>query len=108
MCVPASVAATTGFLLEEILVTAQKREQDISTVPISISAFSGDQLEANKISKMEDLQLLTQGLVVEDAGLSGIATTITIRGVAQANFEDHNEGLIAVLRRPEFARHLRG
>jgi iron complex outermembrane receptor protein len=96
MCVPASVAATTGFLLEEILVTAQKREQDISTVPISISAFSGDQLEANNISKMEDLQLLTPGLVVEDAGLSGIATTITIRGVAQANFEDHNEGPIAV------------
>lgn len=96
-----SVASLPAFadsvsFMEEVLVTAQKREQDISTVPIAVSAFSGEQLEANNLSRTEDLEIVTPGLMVDYAGLAGAATTFTIRGVAQSNFEDHNEGPIAI------------
>lgn len=91
-----SMPVYASSLLEEVVVTAQKREQDISTVPIAVSAFSGDQLEANNLSTTEDLELVTPGLMIDEAGLGGAATTFTIRGVAQSNFEDHNEGPIAI------------
>lgn len=90
------VFGDNGSFMDEIVVTAQKREQDISTVPIAITAFTGEQLEANNLVKTEDLEIVTPGLMVDDAGLGGAATTFTIRGVAQSNFEDHNEGPIAI------------
>jgi iron complex outermembrane receptor protein len=96
LCVPTVYAASAGSFLEEVVVTAQKREQDISAVPIAVSAFSGDQLEENNLSRTEDLELVTPGLMIDDAGLGGMATTFTIRGVAQSNFEDHNEGPVAI------------
>jgi iron complex outermembrane receptor protein len=48
-------------LLEEIIVTAQKREEDIRDVPISIQAFSGGMLEARGIESNIDLPKITPG-----------------------------------------------
>lgn len=40
-------AAPAIAMLEEVIVTAQKRAESVQDVPISIQAFSGDQLEKN-------------------------------------------------------------
>lgn len=42
--------------LEEIVVTAQRREQDLQTVPVPVSAFSVEQLENRQISEGQDLE----------------------------------------------------
>ncbi len=44
-----------GGILEEVVVTAQKREQSIQDVPISIIAISGENLRANGISDLEGM-----------------------------------------------------
>src|SRR5688572_25875043 len=48
--------------LEEIVVTARYREENIQTTPISISAFTGEDLEIRSIENVEDI-----GLVIPNA-----------------------------------------
>ena len=71
-------------LLEEIVVVAQKREQNIMDVPVAITAVTGAQIEASGIKDMYDLQLNVPGLIV-----AGSQTTTTsnfsIRGIGSTS-----------------------
>ncbi|HKY90725.1 MAG TPA: TonB-dependent receptor [Nevskiaceae bacterium] len=49
-------------LVGEIIVTAQKREESIQDVPISIAAFTGETLDAKGVHTVNDLQQHTAGL----------------------------------------------
>ncbi|WP_299693366.1 TonB-dependent receptor [Hydrocarboniphaga sp.] len=49
-------------LIEEVVVTAQKREENVQDVPISIQAFSAEALDAKGITNAVDLQQATPGL----------------------------------------------
>lgn len=63
----------------EIIVTAQRREQSLNSVPMSITAISGDQLIAQGINSTADLAKIVPGLTFTQ---SQIATPVyTIRGV---------------------------
>jgi hypothetical protein len=53
--------AENGGALEEIVVTAQKRSESANAVPMSISAFSGDDLRAQGIIDVGDLQKVVPG-----------------------------------------------
>lgn len=89
-----SVASSAVF--EEIVVTAQKREQNLQDVGISISAFTGDQLKSLGINSTKDLQNTTPGLVYSEFGGAASVSTFSLRGVAQLDFSDHNESPNAV------------
>jgi iron complex outermembrane recepter protein len=65
--------------IEEIVVTAQKREESISDVPIAISAFSGEQLKTFRITDTRQLELLVPGFKVGDSGFN--TPIYTMRGV---------------------------
>jgi iron complex outermembrane receptor protein len=71
-------------LLEEIVVTAQKREENLQDVPVSVQAFSGEMLDALGITDQTDLQRVTPGLNVTSqvsyvmTFLRGIGTDATI------------------------------
>ena len=82
-------------VLEEITVTAQKREQDLSDVGISVTAFSGNQLKELGMTSTQQLDDMVPGLMVTDYG-SGTSTQFTIRGSAQLDFADHQEPPVAV------------
>jgi iron complex outermembrane receptor protein len=43
---PADTLAQTSSVLEEVIVTAQKREQSLQDVGIAVTAFTGDQMRA--------------------------------------------------------------
>jgi iron complex outermembrane recepter protein len=62
----------------EIIVTAQKRAQNIQDVGASVAAVSGDELNARGISDPSNLQFITPGMQV---GKSQGNTAYTIRGV---------------------------
>ncbi|MCW8127702.1 TonB-dependent receptor [Microbulbifer halophilus] len=66
--------------LEEVVVTAQKREQNLQDVPVAVSAVSGEQLQEAVIKDVFDLQTNTPGLV---AGQNQNNTTanFAIRGI---------------------------
>lgn len=63
----------------EIVVTAQKREQSLSDVPMSISAISGDALVSRGVTGVQDLAKLTPGLSFVDSGAS--TPVFSLRGV---------------------------
>ncbi len=71
-------------LLEEVTVTAQKREQRAQDVSISISAFTGDQLQALGVKTAKDISTFTAGVEINEE--YGNATTFTIRGINTNDF----------------------
>ncbi|HVZ68920.1 MAG TPA: TonB-dependent receptor [Rhizomicrobium sp.] len=64
--------------IEEVVVTAQKIEQPLSKVPVTISALSGDQLADHNYTDLEDFKGLVPGLQVNN--YAGQART-NIRGI---------------------------
>ena len=66
-------------VLEEIVVTAQKREQALNDTPIAITAVSGDHLEATGVATTADLQRIAPGFTFADTGVN--APVYSMRGV---------------------------
>ncbi|MEM6899340.1 MAG: TonB-dependent receptor [Pseudomonadota bacterium] len=72
--------------IEEVVVTANRREQNLQQVGISAASFGGDQIESSGITETSDLGLITTGLIVSEAGGSELSGNVTIRGVSQNDF----------------------
>ncbi len=69
-------------ILEEIIVTAQQREQSLADVPISVAVIDGDFLKEQDIEKMADLQFSVPNFTMAE---SGIGTNVFIRGIGSGN-----------------------
>jgi iron complex outermembrane receptor protein len=54
-----------GESLEEVVVTARKHSEDVQTVPVSVSAISGEQLKEQSIRTITNLQSAAPGLIVQ-------------------------------------------
>ena len=79
-------------LIEEVVVTAQKREENSQDVPITMAAISGEKLEAYGIEDTADLQKITPGLTfTEQYGY----TIIYLRGIGSEAFLPNAEPSIA-------------
>ncbi|HEY1962085.1 MAG TPA: TonB-dependent receptor plug domain-containing protein [Rhizomicrobium sp.] len=65
--------------VEEIIVTAQKRAEDIQTVPISITAFSAQDLQAHQINEFKDLVFNTPNVSYTKGNFAG--ANFQIRGI---------------------------
>ncbi len=89
-----TAAATQAAVLEEVVVTAQKREQSLQDVGISVSAFSGDQMKALGVTNTVEITQQVPGLQVNT--WSPTLTTFNLRGVSQNNFTDNLEAPVAV------------
>lgn len=68
------------YILEEVIVTAQRREQNIQDVPISISAYSGDFLRDNGIGTVSEVARMTPNFTVS-FGSQETNTRLAIRGI---------------------------
>lgn len=68
------------LMLEEVIVTAQKREQNLQDVPVAVTAISGQILQDNGIKDVFDLQVNAPGLRV-DQTQSATSSNFGIRGV---------------------------
>ena len=65
---PASKSADSATSSDEIVVTARRREEALSKVPISIVALNPDMLAAKSIQNENDLQAAVPGLVIKQSG----------------------------------------
>ncbi len=76
-------ALVDGFSLEEIVVTARRREESLLDVPESISVF-GEQLIADaEIDEIADFAQLTPGVVVQQGFQGGDRPIVVFRGIGQ-------------------------
>ena len=93
---PSPAVEPEGTSIGEIVVTARRRAEDVSKVPISISAFSGATLEKKGVNNVADLVKITPGLNIS-AGGSKINPFITIRGQPRGVTGNINAGVITYL-----------
>lgn len=87
---PVSVYAA-DLVIEEIVVTAQKREQNLQDVPLSITAVTGDALTERGIT---DLSLLDSAVPGLNIGQSGSDVRPSIRGVPTIEIDLFNDPTI--------------
>ena len=88
------VAATQGALaqeaapssdsgvLEEIVITAQRRGENLQTVPIAVTALQGSELAGKAVTSIADLQYSSPSLSIGDSGLTN---SVNIRGIGLAS-----------------------
>jgi iron complex outermembrane recepter protein len=88
--VPAGAQDTaSGRLIEEIIVTAQKREERLQDVPISISVVSADTLDAFKLNEATDIQNLVPGVSLTN-GAGPRSFGFFIRGIGTTSFSSES------------------
>lgn len=71
--------------LEEVVVTAQKREQSLQDAPIAIAAFDASALEQKGVSNIDDLGTSVPNVKITRSPSNTTAATIAIRGSATIN-----------------------
>lgn len=81
---PSAFAADSGtevVSLQEVVVTAQRREQRLIDVPIEVTAITGSEIEARGVTSLQDMQYSVPGLTMSEFGpgqgrlqLDGIGT----------------------------------
>jgi iron complex outermembrane recepter protein len=72
------------YQLEEITVTADKREEDVQKVPTSITTLSDIQLEDSNIKTAEELFSILPNIHLMKSGpAADLASTVSIRGITQ-------------------------
>ena len=87
----------SGTLIEEIIVTAQKREQSLRDVPISISVATREQLERDQIYTLVDLQRAAPGLEVSPTAGGEAAGGGRVRGIGTNLFSEGASASVAVV-----------
>ena len=80
---PIVVAADAGDTLAEVVVTANRREQNVLDVPYNISAVSGPALSNAGVTKLTDISRLLPGVTIPDLGprANSSNSLIIIRGL---------------------------
>ena len=95
-------AVTFANQLEEVSVTAQKREQSVNDIGVSANAFSGEMMESMGIDSAVDLGAHTPGLVTVNA-TSGGTPVFAIRGIGLDDFSPNNSSGVGIYTDEVFA-----
>ncbi|MEM6935656.1 MAG: TonB-dependent receptor [Pseudomonadota bacterium] len=90
------------FVIEEIVVTAQKREERVFDVPLSVTAMTGDEIAERGITNLLDAQYAVSGLTLTEFGpgqqraqLRGTGTAGGATGLATVGFYIDEVPLVA-------------
>ena len=71
----------SAAMLEEVIVTARKREESMQDVPLSVSAFNSDQIDALKVRNLSNLSVGMPNVSLEDIGTTRGTANFSIRGL---------------------------
>lgn len=89
-------AAPAMAQVADIVVTAQKREEKLQEVPISITALGTEQLESRGITNITDLSALAPNLTTAGGTAGASDITISMRGLASADALMSQDGPIGI------------
>jgi iron complex outermembrane receptor protein len=83
---PESQSVASASLIEEVIVTARKREENLQDTPISIATFTAESLEQRQIADVSGIGQFTPNVVFDRAaaiGGSNSSAIVYIRGIGQ-------------------------
>jgi len=93
MCVPAVLYSTAAAAqdnqapdINEIVVTAQFREQSVQSTPIAITAMTGEQMEARGQTSIVDVAQKAPSVNLRESNPQGPSLQAHIRGIGQSDF----------------------
>jgi iron complex outermembrane receptor protein len=84
-----SAQGKSSALLEEVIVTARKREESLQDTPLAVSAFSGEALEFRGVTSIDRLDQFTPNLALSTSpSFSNVSSNaaVYIRGIGQNDF----------------------
>ena len=73
--------AGSSAVIEEITVTARRREENLQRVPVAITAFSATDIENRNIENTEDLNVLVPNVDIRGGGVSNGTSSFAVRGI---------------------------
>lgn len=82
---PTAWAEDSSAGLEEVVVTAQKREQNLQDVPVAITAINAEQLTDRKIDDISDVGSTAPNVQIAPSPGGSTGATVAIRGAASIN-----------------------
>ena len=91
-----STTTLAETMIEEIIVTAQKREQSLQDVPISVVAISGERLNSLQRNEIADLTKVMPGVTYKD-GSTDNGRSLQIRGIGTTSFSRGIEQSVGML-----------
>jgi iron complex outermembrane recepter protein len=101
--------ATDEGGLEQVVVTAQRLEQRLQDVPISITALSATTLADQQIETLTDIQKAAPNVLLQDGGSgNGKAATVFIRDIGQGDYQNSVEPGVAIYLDDEYLATLYG
>lgn len=84
-----SISQAEELVLEEIVVTAQRREQNLQEVPVSVTAFSGQTIDNLNITEASQFLALSPNVSFTEDGQTGSrGISISMRGVSNINTDE--------------------
>lgn len=89
---PTPVVAQDDVLLEEIVVTATRREEKLQEVPLSVSVMSGEQLRDSVAHQLDDFAGFAPGLTLVKERARG-RSDLVVRGMRSIGFGQSTTGL---------------
>ncbi len=81
--------------IETVVVTAERKAEDIQTVPIAVSAFGAADLQAHQIKAFKDLQFAIPNVTVKNGNFGG--ANFQIRGIGSAAVTTSGDSGVAIL-----------
>ena len=82
-----AAVSAQDLILEEVVVTAQKREQSLQDVPISVTAFTANVIDRAGITDFSDYAMKTPNLGFQERG-NRADTKFSIRGITNIGSQD--------------------
>ena len=108
---PQSVVAQER-ILEEVIVTARRREESLQETPVAVTALSAAALRDAGVRNLKDLNAIAPNLDVHEANGTAPLANIYIRGIGQRNTEVNIDSGVGIyidevyIGRPDGARGL--
>ena len=91
-----AIAQEESVGLEEIVVTARKRQESIQDVPVAVSAISPGQLERGSITSSLDLGKMVPNVELHETGIGSESLSASIRGMSYDDIEKSIEPTVGV------------
>lgn len=91
---PDATAAASGAAVGEVIVTAQRRAESAQDVPVTITAFDGQQIERAEVQSLPELSRITPGLQFQAVGANSVPF---LRGVGASTTTAGAESTVALI-----------
>lgn len=96
LCTALASAHSQAQALEEVIVTATKREQNIQDIPVTVTAISAMEIQEAGINDISDVSQIVPSLTVS-SNISPFSTGIRIRGIGTTQLDPSLEASVAFI-----------